>query len=128
MPTLRGAIVTPTERERRRRATITWRLVVNSYPCLKCGVPPGRSCRTDMGRPTDCHAERSQSAAARGWAFADAPARCVRCHRPLAGDNPEPGMCARCLRDARGKAPSHATADNPGPDGSYDVPLFGEES
>lgn len=119
--------MTPTERERRRRNRLEWQLVVNSYPCHKCGVPPGRSCRTDMGHvKPEPHAERSQTAAARGWAFADAPARCYRCHRPLPGADPPPGRCARCRRLEDGKPPTHATKDNPGPDGSYDVPIWGE--
>ena len=117
----------PTDRRRRRAAV--WRLVVNSYPCPVCLVPPGRGCRTESGRPkVEPHADRARVAARRGWAFADAPARCYRCHRPLEGTNPPPGRCPRCRReDDRARKTTHATADNPGPDGSYDVPLFGDE-
>lgn len=121
--------MTPAERERKRRRVIEWHLVVNSYPCTKCGVPPGRSCRTDMGHISGTpHAERSQIAAARGWAFADASPRCARCHKALPGDNPAPGLCPKCARAVNGPTPTHATAEHPGPDGSYDVPLFGEDS
>lgn len=117
-----------TERARRRGKKLEWQLVVNSYPCVKCGVPPGRSCRSDLGHvKTEPHADRSASAAARGWAFADAPARCVKCHGKLPGENPDPGRCPRCVLREDGPLPTHATRDHPGPDGSWDVPLFGGE-
>jgi hypothetical protein len=106
-----------------------WRLVVTSYACHICGAPPGRHCVSETGHPKgEPHADRARLAAARGWAFADAPARCYRCHRPLPGENPDPGRCARCRRQEDG--PNwrvHATRDHPGPDGSYDVPIFGED-
>ena len=116
----------PTERQRRKAAV--WRLVVNSYPCPECQTPPGRACVTIRNRPkAEPHAGRSAEAAKRGWAFADAPARCYRCHRPLEGQAPRPGLCTRCRKQDERNRPLHATKDNPGPDGSYDVPLFGEE-
>jgi len=107
---------------------LLWRLVVNSYPCPDCRAKPGQTCVTRWNRPTEPHAARSLEAAKRGWAMADAPARCYRCHRPLAGENPRPGLCPRCYR-AEYPPTTHATKDNPGPDGSYDVPLplFPEE-
>lgn len=105
-----------------------WRLVLNSYACHTCGAAPGRHCVTDYGHPkAEPHADRTRQAAARGWAFADAPARCYRCHRPLPGEDPPAGRCDRCRRLEDGPKKTHATADHPGPDGSYDVPLFGEE-
>lgn len=116
----------PSERQRRKAAV--WRLVVNSYPCPECHAVPGRACLTVRGVPKpEPHADRAREAAARGWAFADAPARCYRCHRLLAGRDPAPGRCDRCRRLEDGRRPTHATQDNPGPDGSYDVPLFGNE-
>ena len=108
--------------------TAQWRLVVNSYPCKRCGAAPGRACRTDFNHAKpEPHADRSDAAAARGWAYADAPARCRRCHGPLPGDDPEPGRCARCIRQEDGPLPTHATKDNPGPDGSYDAPIWEDE-
>ena len=116
-----------TLRGRRRRKYITWRLVVNSYPCEECHVPPGRACITMTGNPKpEPHAARTAAAHARGWAFADAPARCVDCNGPLPGDNPDsPQRCRKCARIAAGPPPVHATREHPGPDGSYDVPLWG---
>lgn len=90
--------MTPTERARRRRKIIMWRLVVNSYPCPECHVSPGRACVTVTGHAKpEPHAERSGAAHHRGWAFADAPARCVRCNGPLPGERPDAGqLCPRC--------------------------------
>lgn len=122
----------PTNKEtnyaRARRRAITWRLVVNSYPCEECHASPGRACITIGGNArTEPHAARSAAAHDRGWAFADSPARCVRCHGKLPGLNPDfPQRCPRCVRLETPRT-DHATADNPGPDGSYDVPLFGDE-
>jgi hypothetical protein len=114
----------PTDRQRRKAAV--WRLVVNSYPCPECHAAPGRACVTVRNVPKpEPHADRSREARARGWAFADAPARCYRCQRPLAGLNPLAGLCGRCKHDDE-RPNTHATKDNPGPDGSYDVPLFEE--
>lgn len=116
------------DRGRRSRRVQVWRLVVNSYPCPECHAAPGRACVTVRNVPKpEPHADRSRAAAARGWAYADAPARCYRCHRPLEGQNPPPGRCARCIRQEDGPKKTHATRDDPGPDGSYDVPLFGGE-
>lgn len=121
--------MTPTERARKGRRAAVWRLVVNSYPCPECHVPPGRACLTVHNRPKpEPHADRARAAAARGWAYAEAAARCYRCHAPLPGDNPDPGRCARCRKEMEGPPITHATADHPGPDGSYDVPLFGDEN
>ncbi len=118
--------------QRQRRKAAVWRLVVNSYPCPECHVPPGRACVTVRNHPKpEPHAARSLEAAKRGWAFADADARCYRCHRPLdrrtAEIPPDPGLCIRCRKQDERARPLHATKDRPGPDGSYDVPLFGEE-
>lgn len=111
------------------RHTITWRLVVNSYPCPSCGAPPGKACVTGNDRTKyEPHNARSQRAAVRGWAFADAPARCIRCHGRLQPGTEAPARCIRCALREDGPAPTHATKDKPGPDGSYDVPLFDGEA
>lgn len=112
---------------RQHQKAVVWKLVVNSYPCRVCSAPAGRACKTERGRATEPHAERARAAAIRGWAFADAPARCYRCHRPLPGEDPTPGRCERCRKREDGPLPTHATRDHPGPDGSYDAPLFGDE-
>ena len=116
-------------RRQRRQRVITWRMVVTSYPCTECNAAPGRACLTISGVPKpEPHAARSRAARDRGWAFADAPARCVKCNGPLPGDNPDsPQRCVRCARREDGPPPVHNTPDNPGPDGSYDVPLWGSE-
>jgi hypothetical protein len=108
-----------------RHKRATWQLVVNSYPCPTCGAPDGLACRTTSNaRAAQPHAERSARAAVRGWAFADKPALCVRCHGALPlGNEDWPKRCARCVLREDGPAPTHATAEHPGPDGSYDVPL-----
>jgi hypothetical protein len=113
----------------RRRTSITWKLVVNSYPCPACGVAPGQACRTTGNiRKGEPHAERSARAAIRGWAFAEKPARCVRCHGALpAGNTDWPKRCRRCVLREDGPPGTHATAEHPAPDGSYDVPLDGLE-
>lgn len=105
---------------------LRWQLVVTSYPCPVCGAGPGHGCRSPAHSKGEPHAERGRLAHMRGWASAEEPARCVRCNRPLPGEDPAPGRCRRCIRleDAPRLT---ATADNPGPDGSYDVPLFGED-
>jgi len=116
-----------TLRGRRHRTYITWRLVVNSYPCPVCPAGPGYACRTERGNPKpEPHATRAAVAHSRGWAFADAPARCFKCHGPLPGTNPDsPQRCPKCIRREDGPPPVHATEDAPGPDGSFDVPLWG---
>jgi hypothetical protein len=109
-----------------RRTRLRWQLVVNSYPCPACGAGPGHGCRTPDRPKPEPHAERARLAHYRGWASSDEPARCFRCNRPLPGEDPAPGRCARCIREDGPRL--HATADDPGPDGSYDVPLFGEDT
>jgi hypothetical protein len=111
-----------------RRKSPEWRIVINSYPCAICGAPPGRHCVTDTGRNKgEPHADRARHAALRGWAMAEDTARCYRCHGPLPEDARAPARCARCILREDGARPLRATADHPGPDGSYDVPLFGGE-
>lgn len=107
-----------------RGRRLRWQLVVNSYPCPICDAGPGQGCRTPNRPKPEPHAERSREAHARGWAAADEPARCVRCNGPLTGRWPQPGRCERCRLREDGPRPTHATADNPGPDGSYDVPIW----
>lgn len=105
---------------------LRWQLVVNSYPCPICGAGPGRGCRTPNRPKPEPHAARAALAHDRGWAGAEDPPRCVRCNGPLEGENPSPGRCRRCRLREDGPAATHATADNPGPDGSYDVPIWEE--
>jgi hypothetical protein len=121
--------MTPYRRRAKERAAIAWRVVVNSYPCPVCPAGPGYACRTERGNPKpEPHAARAARAHARGWAHADEPGRCFQCHGPLPGQNPAtPQRCAKCIRAEFGARPTHATKDNPGPDGSYDVTLWGEE-
>jgi len=125
-------MMTPSERKatgraRKRRAYLTWQLVVNSYPCTRCGSPPGMTCVTDVGATKrEPHAERTRTAHDRGWAFAEAEPRCVTCHGPLPDvHNEPPTRCPRCARIANPPG-ERATVDNPGPDGSYDVGLWDE--
>jgi len=101
------------------KKAVTWRLVVNSYPCPTCGAPPGKACVTghDVTK-YEPHTSRSQRAAVRGWAFSDAPARCIRCHGRLEDSAQAPARCARCIRREDGPKRTHATRDSPGPDGS----------
>lgn len=116
------------QRRGRNKRDIAWRIVVNSYPCPTCPAGPGQACVSESGHAKpEPHAARSARAAARGWAHADEPARCVRCHGPLPADVRAPARCLRCTLREDGPAPMHATEDNPGPDGSYDVPLDGME-
>lgn len=105
---------------------LRWQLVVNSYPCPECGAGPGRRCRTAyVGHPkNEPHAARGRLAHDRGWSSADEPARCVRCNGLLPGEDPAPGRCRRCQRLEDSPRTTHATADNPAPDGSYDVPIW----
>jgi hypothetical protein len=101
--------------------------VVNSYPCPECMAGPGQACRTAYQRPKpEPHAARAAVAHSRGWADADEPARCFKCQGPLPGVyfDATPRRCPRCSRI--GPPSGRATADNPGPDGSYDVPLWEE--
>jgi hypothetical protein len=107
-----------------RHNRAAWQLVLTTYRCHECGARVGHGCRTGAGRPTEPHADRARQAAARGWAAADCPPRCYRCLRPLPGPSPAPGRCARCVRREDGPPPTHATKDHPGPDGSYDVPIW----
>jgi len=114
----------------RGRNKLRWQLVVNSYPCPECGSGPGFGCRTYSNHPKpEPHAERGRLAHERGWAAADEPARCVRCNGPLEGQDPAPGRCRRCLHadNANRRGHWHATPDNPGPDGSYDVPIWEDQ-
>lgn len=109
------------------RRYIAWRIIVNSYPCPVCPAGPGQACITEYGNPKqEPHAGRAARAHGRGWAAADQPARCFTCNGPLPnGPDTGPRRCPKCVRRDAPRAP-HATADNPGPDGSYDVPLWGE--
>jgi hypothetical protein len=63
-----------------------WRLVYESYPCPKCGVPAGFPCRTKSGQQADMpHADRTR--------MAD---RCPVCGAIVANDADPGGLCARC--------------------------------
>ena len=118
-----------------RPPALRWRLVVNSYTCPTCGAGAGYGCRTTGNRPagpTGQHAARAQQARDRGWAAADEPPNCAVCHRPLPEDvhTPTPAVCVRCTRRKEGQRRqigAHATRDAPGPDGSYDVPLWEDQ-
>ena len=65
-------------------ARATWRVVLESYPCPKCGAQPRQPCRTGSGRPTFPHADRAR------WGD-----RCPVCGQVV--DNGHPGaLCGRC--------------------------------
>jgi hypothetical protein len=57
---------------------ITWRAVVQSYPCEACGAPPGAKCITVSGhRSYEPHQQRSNAASANHWRSPDdLPAPC----------------------------------------------------
>lgn len=70
---------------------ITWREVVQSYPCPECGSGPGDPCITKNGNAKyECHAIRAASVD-----------RCPKCGGRMSADI-EPGeLCDRCAQVRR---------------------------
>lgn len=65
---------------------ITWRELVQSYPCLECGAGPGEPCVTKGGNSKyECHAIRSH-----------VMDHCPKCGARMAADAQPGEVCDRC--------------------------------